>query len=392
MAQTHAWTGSHFFLTCSLLGSDGATILSGTLVSSLHRLKDMDNKEGAFFVFGDISIKAEGTYQLQFDLYEIERSEECTHVGSTVSQPFPVVSSKNFHGMPESTGLTRTFSEQGVRLRLRKEPRSLLKPKGPATEDYKPRQYRLNSRGGLPYGDMLPSPVSSDGSQFGPTATFESSDHSSSSSFAQPYKQLTRSYTTSNHNTHYGIVGAEQRPIKRSRTGSEHSHLGNFGLQPQALDNSSFQPISSFSPTSLLGFTPVQYGGMSYMPPSARSVDYSPLRQVGQRSFSYDDATSTNVSSDNTRYMAQAQILPSQTSYVNPSMPHRQLPDTTYLETDYSPRSYMPQQMPIVPTILSDWRTPTATSYNSMSELAQSQRGMYSTYQDPDQSTQHTSR
>ena len=38
--------------------------LAGTLVSSLHRLKDIDNKDGGFFVFGDISVKIQGSFNL----------------------------------------------------------------------------------------------------------------------------------------------------------------------------------------------------------------------------------------------------------------------------------------------------------------------------------------
>ncbi|KAL8922396.1 MAG: hypothetical protein Q9172_003589 [Xanthocarpia lactea] len=45
--------------------------LSGTLVSSLHRLKDVDNLDGGFFVFGDLSVKVEGEYRLQFSLFEM---------------------------------------------------------------------------------------------------------------------------------------------------------------------------------------------------------------------------------------------------------------------------------------------------------------------------------
>ncbi|KAL8710728.1 MAG: hypothetical protein Q9220_004746 [cf. Caloplaca sp. 1 TL-2023] len=47
------------------------TDLSGTVVSSLHRLKDTDNSDGGFFVFGDLSVKVEGEYQLRFRLFEM---------------------------------------------------------------------------------------------------------------------------------------------------------------------------------------------------------------------------------------------------------------------------------------------------------------------------------
>ncbi len=44
---------------------------------------------------------------------------------SIVSKPFKVIPMKEFRGLCESTHLSRTFADQGVRLRLRKEPRTL---------------------------------------------------------------------------------------------------------------------------------------------------------------------------------------------------------------------------------------------------------------------------
>lgn len=101
--------------------------LAGTLVSSLHRLKDVSNKDGGFFVFGDMSIKVQGTYRLCFTLYEFQPDAlQAQHLGSIISDKFGVMSAKDFKGLEESTYLSRAFSDQGVRLRLRKEPRSTL--------------------------------------------------------------------------------------------------------------------------------------------------------------------------------------------------------------------------------------------------------------------------
>lgn len=72
-----------------------STALAGTLVSSLHRLKDIDNNgmltvfpasvspgksvrlthkaDGGFFVFGDLSVKVEGEYRLKFNLFEMRK-------------------------------------------------------------------------------------------------------------------------------------------------------------------------------------------------------------------------------------------------------------------------------------------------------------------------------
>jgi hypothetical protein len=39
-----------------------STGLVGTVVSSLHQLKDIDNTDGGLFVFGDLFIKIKGEF------------------------------------------------------------------------------------------------------------------------------------------------------------------------------------------------------------------------------------------------------------------------------------------------------------------------------------------
>lgn len=70
--------------------SEGARSLAGSLVSSLHRLKDVNNagmepssfywnrilsawSDGGFFVFGDISVKAQGAHRLRFSLFDLHK-------------------------------------------------------------------------------------------------------------------------------------------------------------------------------------------------------------------------------------------------------------------------------------------------------------------------------
>jgi hypothetical protein len=66
----------NFFLYASLIGSDteeefhllrdGKTrSTAGSIVSSLFRLKDTEGREGAFFVFPDLSVRREGSYRLK---------------------------------------------------------------------------------------------------------------------------------------------------------------------------------------------------------------------------------------------------------------------------------------------------------------------------------------
>jgi hypothetical protein len=45
--------------------------LSGATVSSLHKLRDIDNTDGGFFVFGDLAVKKQGHFKLYFSLFEI---------------------------------------------------------------------------------------------------------------------------------------------------------------------------------------------------------------------------------------------------------------------------------------------------------------------------------
>ncbi|KAG2226433.1 hypothetical protein INT45_000601 [Circinella minor] len=96
--------------------------LVGTTVSSLHRLRDMNNTDGGFFVFGDLSVRKEGNYKLHFSLFEIV--EGVVQNGKTVlSDIFSVYATKNFPGPLETTFLSRIFSDQGVKIRIRKENR-----------------------------------------------------------------------------------------------------------------------------------------------------------------------------------------------------------------------------------------------------------------------------
>ncbi|KAI9825451.1 MAG: hypothetical protein M1832_001181 [Thelocarpon impressellum] len=146
----------YYFMCCNLYdarterpaGSAPQTALAGTLVSSLHRLKDIDNSDGGFFVFGDLSVKIEGDFRLRFSLFEMLKSE-VVHIKSVISEPFTVYAAKNFPGMSESTFLSRSFGDQGVRLRIRKEPRTLLKR--PPPPGLRPNEY---SR---PFAPQMPS-------------------------------------------------------------------------------------------------------------------------------------------------------------------------------------------------------------------------------------------
>ncbi|GAC72841.1 hypothetical protein PANT_7c00294 [Moesziomyces antarcticus T-34] len=104
--------------------NDGKTrYTSGSCVSCLYHLKDIDGSHQGFFVFPDLSIRVEGRYRLKLCLFETI-GHSVHHCKSVYSDPFHVYTAKRFPGMEESTKLSKSFAEQGLKVRVRKHPRS----------------------------------------------------------------------------------------------------------------------------------------------------------------------------------------------------------------------------------------------------------------------------
>ncbi|KAJ1953513.1 hypothetical protein IWQ62_005974, partial [Dispira parvispora] len=126
-------------------------ILSGSLVSSVHNLRDINGKRGAFFVFPDLSIRLEGTYRLKFHLYELV-GHTVYYCDQVVSNPFTVYSPKRFPGMAKSTLLSRTFANQGLKIRIRTDAGSRKRTRKDKSPDYSE----------VPSDEETPSVVSDD--------------------------------------------------------------------------------------------------------------------------------------------------------------------------------------------------------------------------------------
>ncbi|KAI9491403.1 velvet factor-domain-containing protein, partial [Zychaea mexicana] len=94
----------------------------GRTVSSLYLLRDLDDTEGAFFAFSDISVRVDGYYRLRMCLFEIVESGVHYRRG-VLTDPFTVYSAKKFPGMHLSCPLARHFAQQGLKIRIRKESR-----------------------------------------------------------------------------------------------------------------------------------------------------------------------------------------------------------------------------------------------------------------------------
>ncbi|GMK57691.1 hypothetical protein CspeluHIS016_0405250 [Cutaneotrichosporon spelunceum] len=157
----------YYFLFACLVGGDdqdselhviddGRTrFLTGTPVSSLYHLKDIDNKDAAFFVFPDLGVRKEGRYKLKLTLFEIV-DQEVYYCTTVHTQTFSVYSAKKFPGMQKATELSRVFAEQGLKIRVRKDPRPARnkpagkRPKSPGMSDdedpYNQKRHRPGSQ------------------------------------------------------------------------------------------------------------------------------------------------------------------------------------------------------------------------------------------------------
>lgn len=109
---------------------DGRTrCTTGSVVSSLYHLKDPQNQneDAGFFVFPDLSVRTEGSYRLKLSLFEVV-DNSVRHCKSIFSAPFYVYTAKKFPGMEESTPLSCSLADQGIKIRIRKDIRVRKRP------------------------------------------------------------------------------------------------------------------------------------------------------------------------------------------------------------------------------------------------------------------------
>lgn len=109
--------------------SSASSSLIGNIASSVHKAKigdDDDKREVGVLVFPNLSVRSKGRYRLHFTAYIMESSpdgtkEEWVAVAQTRSDTFNVLEGRAYPGLAESTSLTRTLADQGIKLRLHRE-------------------------------------------------------------------------------------------------------------------------------------------------------------------------------------------------------------------------------------------------------------------------------
>lgn len=271
----------YLFMVVSLYKADrdeplqGSDSLTGTLSSSLHRLKDLDNTDMGLFVFGDVSVKMLGTYRLHFRLYEFSPDTfNSQFLTSVTSKKFSVLAPKDFRGMDQSSHLSRLIADQGVRLRLRKEARAAAGSK---------RSYPYDSPVNIAQAHPpLPNEYSSsyDGehSPIKRESTYNSNSHTEPSSHSAieqpygaqpPYKRSYPSYPAigqqSAINTPYSMISHSSIVGHHTSLMSPPNVLTSNTTSTYPVDNTGLYGSSPYpSSSSTYQGTPTQYQSTTY--------------------------------------------------------------------------------------------------------------------------------
>ncbi|KAJ2000881.1 hypothetical protein GGI04_003969 [Coemansia thaxteri] len=99
--------------------------LLGDYSASSSIVENNEGERGCYFVFPNLSIRLEGRYRLRFTLIKLPSMFDEYHpmmpacIASVFSEAFDVFSIKTFPGMIESTLLSRTLAQQGLKIPIR---------------------------------------------------------------------------------------------------------------------------------------------------------------------------------------------------------------------------------------------------------------------------------
>jgi hypothetical protein len=128
--------------------------LIGARVAEGQKLKTIDDRMAHLFVFPDLSVRTEGDFRLQFEVYNLGKSKtprkfntdgtlvegdpvlaDCPVLAINWSAPFRVFSAKKFPGVPDTTAITKKLYDQGVKVAIRKDSQKNGKRRSSDDED-----------------------------------------------------------------------------------------------------------------------------------------------------------------------------------------------------------------------------------------------------------------
>ncbi|KAL8951178.1 MAG: hypothetical protein Q9222_002838 [Ikaeria aurantiellina] len=339
-------------------------VLTGMPVAGMAYL-DRPTAAG-YFIFPDLSVRHEGKYRLNFNLYEEvkEAKDEDARPASANattdkmfgsptapqahmhfrlevrSKPFTVFSAKKFPGLAESTHISRVVAEQGCRVRIRRDVRMRRRDTKPGKgyDDYGAEEdgYARSERYVTP--DLYNRSQAPDRPRSVSNGSVHGSVHGSVQ-VGTPYSTDSRRLSQQevsyfNQNLQQSLPPPPPPPVQPSHSGYPTSHL-NFGSstsnQYQVPSIPSASPAGPPPPSQ--GYMPLNNNYTHQPPPRPVSTSqmyaYSPTAMQPQPQYS-----SSSVYTDNSQdYRRQSMPLNPQSSFPTQSL-------TNYGHMDTRPQSW----------------------------------------------------
>ncbi|OLN95407.1 hypothetical protein CCHL11_04721 [Colletotrichum chlorophyti] len=316
-------------------------VLTGMPVSGMAYL-DRPTEAG-YFLFPDLSVRHEGRYVLSFHLYEEIKKEEdrdpegdpaeeaenpCFQYRMAVkSHPFVVYSAKKFPGLTESTSLSKTISEQGCRVRIRRDVRMRRRDAKPGGNDYDngntgaENEYRNARRTQTPE-------IRSSAEQLRDRSSSNSSEHRAAYPPAPERRpSVAASFQAPPPPLSYGAPAPSNVHLRFGSDASSAPYHPHPYAQPAAQPSPISPTTSSYYSTQP---SPYQPGPSSYGYSSRPSSQYAPSNPPPTPRDPYDRRPSSMA------------VPPSPSIYVPRDM------DMTRREHDYRPEPMLAQQLPPV--------------------------------------------
>lgn len=253
-------------------------ILNGTCCSGMAYL-DRPISAG-YFIFPDLSVRHEGFYHLNFNLYETTKEAKDLDAdladadlppGSDfrmeiTTHPFEVYSAKKFPGLTESTLLSRAVAEQGCRVRIRRDVRMRKREGKGRNNNFSRREEELAARPGT-------QPQNSEDPH---TAAARARSQSNSSDHRLPYGPEPHRRPSAAESYHHPSQPAYDNP---SAPPGRHLTFGS--------ESTSTQYAAPRQPVQHGGqqLTPVSPGG-PYTPSGSSFPGYQPIRPLSRNGTS----------------------------------------------------------------------------------------------------------
>lgn len=355
-------------------------VLTGMPVAGMAYLDRPD--PAGYFIFPDLSVRHEGKYRLNFNLYEEikePKDEDATSTAATASadkaiagpmapqahvhfrlevrsQPFAVYSAKKFPGLAESTFISRVVAEQGCRVRIRRDVRMRTRREQKPGKGYD----EYEEEAGYARSERYVTPDLYNKSQAPdrPRSVSNGSVHGSVHSTVQvgtPYSTETRRlsqqdlgyFPPSNYQQQHPPPPVPVQPSHQSNTTS---HLNFGGSTANQYQVPSLHPTTPSAVPAPSSYSYLQNNGnYTYQAPPApsrtvsTSHNYGYNQSIPQPQSQYSQTALYTDNSHNYQQDSRRASMP-----LNTQQSYQTQPLNSYEQIDHRPHSMQPYYAPSV--------------------------------------------